>query len=630
MMPEPPGIFDSAWTDLCSMDNLLSSAEVDGRFAISSFQELGCQQHALPHTFDDLLDPLATYISPPADLNFVFPRPSMRSSGQIEAGAVAATRPVDWDGELEDLGHVERLSADSYETLALWVEMRGLTWAQGTDAPSAAGPPQLPPLKELNAYIQLYFEHFHDSFLIVHRPTFDPRTDPPLLVLVIANIGRRFSSLPSAGNVSNELDLSNFVHHAALSHVEDFESSETIPVWLAQAITLSQLGMYFTNSRPEIQKTLANRAILSALLPKIKRSLAAAASEHDECSDNQRHWKTWVHREALQRTASLTFGQLLDSQCCLFFDVTPVIHTELLQFALPCHENLWEKCSAESWKQQWTGTKKMPALREEMESLYRLTAVSEDIGAFSFLIILFGCFRDCLFLKQCEDMGLKALINMHGEPITWGGRHHPEKWRLLDPSLRSRSNDVNRITAQYYHMIRIVLHIPLKDLLAFSGCKVTLQEQQETRWRLMSWVSEHSDSAREVALHAGALFRQCRSHPTSGYQEPISVLIATIALWVYNSSLPNHIPQHKSTSWEQQRTPTFRLDNETDKDNITLWIRNGERMRPFIVGIGNMHASKGYAKVLRMGSNFLGRLQQWRISELFRSVFEDILVVLEL
>lgn len=215
-IPDPSNIFDSPWKDSYSMDR--SFPELNDHFPISSFQAPGGQRLLHP-TFEDLLNPTTTYISPPSDFfSFHVPVPP---SGQIEAGAATTTGLVDLDGELEDFGHVERLSDESYENLTLWVEMVGLTWVHGTSSLSVE-PIKLPPLKELNSFTQLYFEYFHNKLPIIHRPTFDPRTSPALLVLAIASIGRRFSSLPVAGNASNELGLDRFIHQAALRHVRIF------------------------------------------------------------------------------------------------------------------------------------------------------------------------------------------------------------------------------------------------------------------------------------------------------------------------------------------------------------------------------------------------------------------------
>jgi hypothetical protein len=54
---------------------------------------------------------------------------------------------------------------------------------------------RIPPARVLNAWVQLYFEHFHPVFPILHKPTFSPATMNPFLVLTVAAIGAHFSEL---------------------------------------------------------------------------------------------------------------------------------------------------------------------------------------------------------------------------------------------------------------------------------------------------------------------------------------------------------------------------------------------------------------------------------------------------
>ncbi|EAW19672.1 C2H2 type zinc finger domain protein [Aspergillus fischeri NRRL 181] len=54
---------------------------------------------------------------------------------------------------------------------------------------------RIPPARVLNAWVQLYFEHFHPVFPILHKPTFCPARMNPFLVLTVAAIGAHFSDL---------------------------------------------------------------------------------------------------------------------------------------------------------------------------------------------------------------------------------------------------------------------------------------------------------------------------------------------------------------------------------------------------------------------------------------------------
>lgn len=131
-----------------------------------------------------------------------------KTQHQHEQSLILASPSLDAD--LENLGHVPELTSETFEDLSTWActmsRMRGTV-----DSFSSLS------LNTLNAFIQLYFEEFHDILPIIHRPTFDPNCAPYLLVLVVGNIGRRFSKLAEETCSGTELD--QFIYHAAQHHV---------------------------------------------------------------------------------------------------------------------------------------------------------------------------------------------------------------------------------------------------------------------------------------------------------------------------------------------------------------------------------------------------------------------------
>jgi hypothetical protein len=57
----------------------------------------------------------------------------------------------------------------------------------------------------VNAFIQLYFEHYHSTLPLLHKATFNVSDTPPLLILAVAAIGSRFSKVPEAHTLSSVL-----------------------------------------------------------------------------------------------------------------------------------------------------------------------------------------------------------------------------------------------------------------------------------------------------------------------------------------------------------------------------------------------------------------------------------------
>lgn len=83
---------------------------------------------------------------------------------------------------------------------------------------TSPGVPRLstvPSAEAMNLFVQLYFQHFHAQFPLLHMPTFQPREDIWMLVLAVAAIGAEYSGL-----CTEELMVS-FEHVArkAISHI---------------------------------------------------------------------------------------------------------------------------------------------------------------------------------------------------------------------------------------------------------------------------------------------------------------------------------------------------------------------------------------------------------------------------
>lgn len=104
------------------------------------------------------------------------------------------------DAELENFAHVQPLQIEKVHAIVQLAEdmQRGPHHAPFTNL-------NIPPQPILNAWIQLYFEHFHPVFPILHKPTFlSPETDP-LLILCVAGVGAQFSKIKNARSFAQSI-----------------------------------------------------------------------------------------------------------------------------------------------------------------------------------------------------------------------------------------------------------------------------------------------------------------------------------------------------------------------------------------------------------------------------------------
>lgn len=82
--------------------------------------------------------------------------------------------------------------------------------------------PKLPTLDTLHVCVQLYFEHFHRIFPILHQATFEARSDSWLLYFAVAAVGGQYSRLSyRTKTISNLLRAirAAFLHRVCINHV---------------------------------------------------------------------------------------------------------------------------------------------------------------------------------------------------------------------------------------------------------------------------------------------------------------------------------------------------------------------------------------------------------------------------
>jgi hypothetical protein len=98
----------------------------------------------------------------------------------------------------EDYGHFPKPSPLTYEHICKAVMCM---------ADCSPGSPRtnLPTLDVLHVCVQLYFEHFHKGFPLLHQGTFTIQSETYLLYCVVAAIGSQYSRLANRGLIFSTL-----------------------------------------------------------------------------------------------------------------------------------------------------------------------------------------------------------------------------------------------------------------------------------------------------------------------------------------------------------------------------------------------------------------------------------------
>lgn len=124
----------------------------------------------------------------------------------------------------EDYAHVPTPSNETYESVcALYAEV-------SRSSPEASLQ-SLPSLDILHVCTQLYFEHFHPSFPILHQATFEARSSSWLLYLVMAALGSQYSRLSTRAKIFSDLVIIirvSLVRKVCLQPISNTVQSEVI------------------------------------------------------------------------------------------------------------------------------------------------------------------------------------------------------------------------------------------------------------------------------------------------------------------------------------------------------------------------------------------------------------------
>lgn len=259
----------------------------------------------------------------------------------------------------------------------------------------------------------------------------------------------------------------------------------------------------------------------------------------------------------------------------------------------------------------------------------------KGLGQFSFLLVLLGYFRDNLFLIQACDAGLSTVFNCDGKPVVGQSDilQNEEFWEMLNPARRSRPGGIRmeRLLAQHYHAIGILLRFKFDDLLAFSGWRVSKSKEIETHMRLSTWVLGSGKDARIAASHAGKLFGLLRHHPTQGYHEPPSAFLASLSLWVYSISNSKSLLGPfgrclQQRCWSQKsseqttNTAPLRIDEESDIKITREWVSKGCHIPGSLGGVGSLYEPEFSAQILDQGIRLIATLNCWEAGGSFADI----------
>ncbi|KAJ5300965.1 DAHP synthetase class II [Penicillium atrosanguineum] len=408
--------------------------------------------------------------------------------------------------------------------------------------------------ENLRKFYELYFQHYHPHFPILHQPTLTLATTNPLL----------FGALLALGSTLIEDEtlfaLGQRIHDGLrLIIINAGFFAPPLSLWCLQALLLLQAHGKMMSSRKNHE--------LAQLMKQTGLTLSRRAYT---ASDPKLEWSQWIQEESWRRAAFFAF--CMDSQHACMFGHLPVLSVSDMKMALPCKETLWESTSPEQWQDAYRPESALcedflPTLKKVLKNALLPTAYSE----FGRFIILHGliCLQAHLQRSSRLTLGIdhagsdysnlpasRAMFTQVAQNTT---ENSPSWMNVMASALNTWSTCLLSLkpslcllaASPLLRMAQITLHVRVADLLtmATNSSEVEIRQAQKSfeaaKGRMSDWFFTHS--AREAVRYALILVRETMfsGKPYIASEDRIAprpwcLYIAVLTLWAYGETAKQH------------------------------------------------------------------------------------------
>ncbi|KAE8343344.1 hypothetical protein BDV24DRAFT_172740 [Aspergillus arachidicola] len=553
--------------------------------------------------------------------------------------------------EMEDYGHVAGVRREQVDQLASFM-------GTGRDQRTSACPPHCEALlrntKIINSFVQLYFEHFHQTFPILHRATFNVSEEPPLLMLAVATIGGRFSKIPQAHRLSTVM---GDILRKTVENVLEENIDQTIQISFAQAAVLNQIQTAYHGSRRLALKAQFQRAMLVTVCRGINSKIRYEDTLCESSDATPRNLKTlrWLDRELGRR---LTYGiWLVDLQFSLNSSVPPMMSLDDVEPYLPCHETEWDLNMADLSEimKDCQGDAMQPVrLKDTLETLRTAgTLPSPNIGLFARCITMTAIFYQwntvtsvdrCILQSADDHAGQSGLDACFGSEMLGNGgaaiplkpvvpAAHRSRWRRAAfEAIKSICENTtawpegsSSLLLKLRHHIPILLLVPLQPMCDFIGWMGTEGSIAKAREGLCDWIRADTQNARRAVMHAIALFSLVRKRKSTAHSENHHLFLGFLTIWTFFSLDP--VARPGPVAEEAVCTSpacSVDWDGHVDLDAQERWISAPGHPSLRIVGVGCLDEPSGLHRILVETHRLFLSDRMWGISRLFAGVLEGL------
>ncbi|KAL4801519.1 fungal-specific transcription factor domain-containing protein [Aspergillus unguis] len=499
----------------------------------------------------------------------------------------------------------------------------------------------------INVFVQLYFEHFHPTFPLLHRATFNVLELPPLLMLATATIGARFSRIPQASTLSSVL---GDILRKAINNMLEENIDQSIQIPIAQAAILNQIQMAYQGSRQLALKAQFQRSMLVTVCRGINSRIRhedMLCHFPDRADFRDPVALGWLDRELSRRVTYAIW--MIDCQFGLYSGVQPMMNLEDLDPYLPCHEALWDENMqglSQRLKDPHSNAQTPVRLKEALD-ISKLADIisSQGLGLFARCITMTAIYYQWHTATTVNRSILQGASSHTGTDLVDGHFSATPSTPLVPPVRRAqwRTAAAEAITCvcgntdtlqesqasqllKLYHHILILLAVPLQSMCDYIGWMGTKACIAEARDRLCSWIAADTQNARRTVIHAITLFCLIRKRKLGTHSENHHLFVAFVVIWTFFSLQPVAQPETVLDGEQTEQAPVVEIDwdGQVDPQAQEAWITATSPPPLRLKGVGKLGETSGLHCILVETHRILLADQMWGTSRLFAGVLEGL------
>ncbi|CAL3973322.1 unnamed protein product [Diplocarpon coronariae] len=472
-----------------------------------------------------------------------------------------------------------------------------------------------PPTEALDYFLRLYVRYIQPRFPVLHLPTFDIYSSPPLLLVAMMFLGSSHSKI-DRGRFSRL-----FHEHLRIACIRKQEIEKTwlrsieniltyFLLCLAGTWSGSKHAYEFAEGGRGILVTAARRSRLLDNRP--VASIDIEPYQRPGRTQIEAVWFSWIETEKRKRLGLSIY--IYDCQYPALFNNQPYVSkAETTNCVFPCSEDLWEAHNSATWK-MLVGPPDMPPPTYYLHALnscllrkwIRPAPPIVRAGEFGKIVLIYALHTHIFEWRQATSM-----LNPTGLMGTFGNSAHDmgdglrerRKWLIdgLDSFAECYKNPASSTAALLLHHLGYVsLDVSLSDMHLLAGRSVNRNDGYFAEENLKFWAN--STIAEGTMGHVGAMLQLCYQCIDSGvaadasYEVAVCLFTGGMVCWAFAKLSRGGGEQTRKAGKEGGRS--------------------GGRPE------GRPEGKKQYIEQVRKASLALRRMGCWRMSSMFGRILE--------